>query len=358
MFVTTRIRQALGVAALLLAGSVVMAQRHAPVVAVPYYTPAHFMQGLYRGWYGPRSAEFALRSAELTSAVQRLCRAAAPVSADALEQARAQWRSAARTWDRLAYVAIGPLVQRRSARQIDFTPTRPELIVRAIDAAPSDAQAMERIGAPAKGLPALEWLLWTRPTAPGTPACGYAEQVAADIGREATALADAFANAAARTWSDEEAVPAMSEAVNQWVGALERLRWQDIERPLRSAGKASRNAAAFPRAASDDTQASRAARWQALGALSALPATVAPVRPGEGLVPLETYLRGRGLNPLADRLAEAVARTDRRMQAASAQAPRRQQDAARELASLKRLAESAVAPALNVNLGFSSSDGD
>jgi uncharacterized protein len=357
-FAALRRRQALAAAALLVSGTVVMAQASPPVVVVPYYTAAHFMQGLHRGWYGPRSAEFARHVADLAVALERLCRAAPHDFADALEQTRERWRQAARAWDGLSYVAIGPLVQRRSARQIDFNPTRPELIARAIEAAPADAQAMERIGTPAKGLPALEWLLWTRPVAPGTPACRYAEQVVADIGREATALARAFADAAARSWSDEDAVPAMSEAVNQWVGALERLRWQDIERPLRSAGQAGRKAATLPRAASGDTQASWAARWQALGALSALPRAVAPARPGEGLVPLETYLRGRGLNPLADRLAESVARSDRRMQAASAQAPHRQRDAARELAALKRLAENEVAPALNVNIGFSDSDGD
>jgi predicted lipoprotein len=192
----------------------------------------------------------------------------------------------------------------------------------------------------------------------GMPLCRYAEQVAADIGREATALADAFAGGATRTWSDEDAVPAMSEAVNQWVGAIERLRWQDIERPLRSAGQGGRKAVALPRAASGETQASWTARWQALKALGALPAKATPPPPGEALVALETYLRGRGLNPLANRLAEAVARADRRMQAITAPASRAHQQAARELAALKRLAENAVAPALNVNIGFSDSDGD
>jgi hypothetical protein len=64
---------------------------------------------------------------------------------------------------------------------------------------------MERIGAPAKGLPALEWLLWTQPVAPSSPACRYAAEVAADIAREAAALAAAFDALAAQDWDEARA---------------------------------------------------------------------------------------------------------------------------------------------------------
>ena len=84
-------------------------------------------------------------------------------------------------------MAVGPLLTRRSQRQIDFSPTRPALTERAIESEPAGLQAMERIGTPAKGLPALEWLLWTQPVAPGSAACRYAAEVALDIEREAIA---------------------------------------------------------------------------------------------------------------------------------------------------------------------------
>lgn len=88
-----------------------------------------------------------------------------------------------------------------------------------------------------------------------------------------------------------------------------------------------------------------------------------PVQPGQGAVPLETYLRGRGLNPLADRLREVALRIDAAMaavagpDAAAADGPRVLQ-AAKELSALKRLAEADVAPALQVSIGFSDADGD
>jgi uncharacterized protein len=47
---------------------------------------------------------------------------------------------------------------------------------------------MELIGTPAKGLPALEWLLWVKPIQPASAECRYAVQVAAEIQREAQAL--------------------------------------------------------------------------------------------------------------------------------------------------------------------------
>ncbi len=158
-------------------------------------------------------------------------------------------------WERLSAVAIGPLLERRSLRQIDFTPTRPELIARAVERAPADAADMERIGTPAKGLPALEYLLWTKPVKPGSAECRYAQQVAADIDREAQALEQGFAQAAGREWDDEAAVAAMSEALNQWVGGLERLRWAEIERPVRARSSGGRDAAVFPRAASAQSAA-------------------------------------------------------------------------------------------------------
>jgi hypothetical protein len=174
------------------------AQTAPAAAAVPFYTAAHFMQGLHRHWMLPRASAFAAEAAALAAAVERAC--AAPGAA-ALRQARLRWQSTAAAWDTLSAVTTGPLLQRRSLREIDFMPTRPELIARAIRAQPSDAQAMERIGTPAKGLPALEWLLWTQPVAAGTPGCRYAVRVAAQIDTEGTALAQAFAVLAARGWA-------------------------------------------------------------------------------------------------------------------------------------------------------------
>lgn len=324
--------------------------------AIPFYTPTHFMQGVYRGWYAPRAGEFAARAADLSGATEQLCNADAASAAPALQQARQRWLAAVTTWDNLSAVAVGPLVQRRSLRQIDFAPTRPELIKRAIRAAPADLRGMERVGTPAKGLPALEWLLWTQPVAPATPGCRYAVLVAQEIDSEAKALAQAFAELATREWNAEEqaAVQAMGEFVNQWVGGLERLRWAQMEKPLRSAGG---KPPAFPRAASGATLKSWAAQWQGLRSLGVAQGTTVAA-PGAGLVPLETYLRGRGLNPLGGKLAAASEQVTRQLQAVAPGDAGRTLAATRSLASLKRLAEADMAPALEVNIGFSDADGD
>lgn len=332
-------------------------------VAVPGYNPAQWMQATHRYWTEPRAAAFVEQAQQLTSAWQSYC--GAPTTPAALETLRQQWRSTTTAWEKLSAVAIGPLLQRRSLRQIDFTPTRPALIERAIQAnaktntsEPLSANAMERIGTPAKGLPALEWLLWTRPSQPvqpGTPACRYAIDIARDIEREAQALHSAFqalAQRKAEDWSDEDAVNAVNEFVNQWIGALERLRWTQMEKPLR-AGKRDE----LPRAASHSSAASWAAQWDALQTLARSTAEVAPA-PGTGLVPLETYLRGRGLNALANQWLQELQRADQALRAATPNTSASVLAAARQLLQLKQWAETQMAPALGVSVGFSDADGD
>lgn len=346
-----------------LAGLAAPAQAQAQAI-VPFYTPGDLMRGVHRYWYAPQAAQFAKEAASLPPALTALCQADAAVASAELQQrevVREQWKATALAWERLSGVQIGPLVQRRSARQIDFMPTRPELVKRAIQAAPADAKAMESIGSPAKGLPALEWLLWSQPVAAGTPACDYAIQVAADIQREAEALAAEFGQLAARKpgESEETNALALSELVNQWTGGLERLRWSDMEKP-RMAG-ASRHAPAYARSASGQTGARWAAHWQALRTLGTLgtAAAGAPTpQPGAGLVPLETYIRGLGRNEPADQLAQRVDLADKAMRQLSPANPSEVASAARAIAEVKKVAESEVAPAMEVSIGFSDADGD
>ena len=83
--------------------------------------------------------------------------------------------------------------------------------------------------------------------------------------------------------------------------------------------------------------------------------------PGQALVPLETYLRGRGLNPLADQFAKTTQAIDAAFAAlgkAGKNNGTQVQQAARALSALKRLAEAEIAPALQVSIGFSDADGD
>ena len=329
--------------------------------AVPFYDTVHALQGIYGHWALPHAQDFDRSAQALAPAVAALCQA--KDAKPALAAARAAWQSTARAWEQLAAVSVGPVIARRSQRAIDFTPTRPALIEKAIAAQPQGAKAFERIGTPAKGLPALEWLLWTRPVQPGSPACAYAHEVAQDVARESAALQTAFADASGTDWGaedeQEQSTQAIGEFVNQWVGGIERLRWAQMEKPLRAAQGT--RTPDYPRTASGNTLAAWAATWAGLRSVTVLPADAATPAPGEALVPLETYLRGKGLNPLADKLRQAAGKVDASMaqvQKAGLKDKTAIQQTARDLAALKFLAESEVAPALQISIGFSDADGD
>jgi len=323
-------------------------------VAVPFYSAEQFAHALHHDFTAPRATAFATAARTLEASTAAWCASVPAPPATALrDAARARWIEAMVEWTRLSAVMVGPLVERKSARAIDFAPARPALIERAIAAEPHGAGAMEQVGGPAKGFGALEWLLWTRPAVPGAPACGYAVEVAADIAREAAALSTAFAALAQREWDEAAAVAVLDEAFNQWLGAIDRLRWAQMDKPLRAAGQ---HAPEYPRTASGATTAHWRAQWSAIEALGysndAAPAI------GEGLIPWAAYLRGRGLNPAADSLGQATGRAGTRVTAADPARTSSVRSAVESLGTLKRAAESKVAPALKISVGFSDADGD
>ena len=162
---------------------------------------------------------------------------------------------------------------------------------------------------------------------------------------------------AARNPPEGDAASAgLAEAFNQWVGGVEQLRWAFMRKPLESAAQ-HRTAADYPRRHSGHTAAAWAARWQTLQSFAVLGPQPVPV-PGAALVPLETLLRGKGLNPLADRLVAAGRKAERGMRLARPDQPATVRAAAAALGELVTLAQSDIAPALTVSLGFSDADGD
>jgi hypothetical protein len=292
----------------------------------------------------PQAGALVAGSSRLSQALQAYCAAPPEQAAAGLESAREAWRRALASWERLSAVTIGPLLENRSRRMLDFTPTRPRLIEAAITGAPASAADMELVGAPAKGFPALEWLLWTRPIQPQTPACAYAVQIALDIGREAARAEQGFREAAARGWDAAPANDAFGELVNQWVGGLERLRWFGMDMPLNAAAMHGPEAApVFARAASGAAAAGWAAQWEALRALAE---------------PIASLLRERGRRELADSLQHALRRADERMAGLTTADRDKVKAAVGELTKLKHLMESEVAAALGVHIGFSDADGD
>lgn len=339
----------------LLLASAAQAQDVAANVAIPFYTSTHAVQGLYGHWFKPQAEAASQAAQTLTSQVDAYCTGTGAGPAT-LESARQAYQQASNSWRRLSSVAIGPLVERRSSRLIDFQPLRPALLKKAILAQPKDLGALERIGAPAKGFPALEELLWKQVAAPNTPACAYAQLVAAEIAAEIAVLDTGYGELASKDWGDdsEATTETMGEFINQWLGGLERLRWLDMEKPLRSAGN---KPPELTRMHSDGTLQAWKAHWQGLRELAIRTDRSVPTA-GEDLVPLETYLRGRGLKPLADEWLQAVNAADAAMASLDQLDLASVEAAAKPLSALKRLMQTKVAKALEVNIGFSDADGD
>ena len=308
------------------------------------------IQAVYRDWMVPRAAELVAESAHLTSRLQAYCAASAQDAAVAFDQAGQAWTRSLLAWERLSTVSIGLMPRFRMQVEMDFMPTRPRTIAKAVQAAPQDAEAMNRIGAPAKGFPALEWLLWTQRMQPASPECRYSVQVAQQIERDAMFIETGFREAAATRLDAAAAKAALSELVNQWIGGLEHLRWASMEEPVRKAATAGPEVRpGYPRGASGATAAAWAAQWEALHALAE----------GPGPGSLASMLRTRGQVETANDFEGALRRADQAMADLAADtSPARVLESARVLSALKRMVEDKVAPALGVHIGFSDSDGD
>jgi predicted lipoprotein len=106
----------------------------------------------------PRSEQFSAKAAALENLAGRL---AAHPDAALLDSARTAWKEAALSWAALQATRLGPIAD-QSAR-IDFWPARPNLIEQGLaDTERLDSNRLATLTASAaKGLPAVEWLLFS-----------------------------------------------------------------------------------------------------------------------------------------------------------------------------------------------------
>lgn len=321
----------------------------------PFEAYAHFVRGIYAQWYVPGADDFAMQSQALVGPLQQLCAADAATEPEALVRAQQQWLRTVSTWEYFSAVRGGALLARRSPRSLDFMPTRPEAIAEAVRTVAPDATTLETISAPAKGLPALEWLLWPGKLRAHTPACHYAEQLGSDILAEARALQSAYTAALQAGWDDQEAEYAMYEFLNLWNGALQKLWREDIDRTLQKINTG--RFATFNRSASGHAAQAWAIHWQALRSLAigSAAATQAPSVHG--------YLLANDHAPQAVLLQHAVAEVDHAMERllasrdpAAASVPQRQLITA--LKELQHFAEKDLGPALQFTISFFDEDGD
>jgi uncharacterized protein len=372
------------------------------------YSAAQVMQGLYGQHLPPLSQRFMAEADALVLATQQHCEVLPSLGAGYQPQLSAwthlhtQWQSTMTAWEALSTPAVGPVLTRRSQRQIDFWPTRYELIQKALDKAPQSLADMETVGTLAKGLPAFEALL-TRPLDPAhgrsadtrgpksgtkpqaqpqanTPmsaaTCHYLTLLALGIqaeGRELGAELAVWANKdwLASTVSDPEATrTAYAEWLNQWLGGVERLRWMHLEKPIKTEqtqGKQRKgNTPSYARLGREANLAGWRAQWHSLLAQARLTEAqrITPPTPGQAVIPIEALLLGEGQTALAQRWAQALDAVTVRIDQLPAQASSgaaEQRELLALTAALKAvtvLFQNEVSSALDFSLGFSDADGD
>ena len=396
-----------------------------PRTVVPFYVSAHAMQGVYAHHLPTLSTQFVQQVNALVERTEGFCQtlqtqpmqpqpypsqngqktSQSPSLAPITQvQLQAQWLQTMVAWEALSTPAVGPVVLRRSQRQIDFWPTRPELIQKALTTAPQTLADMERVGTLAKGLPAMEYLLAQKPlkklntatthklvaetadmpTAMPASTCHYLSLLVQGIAQEATELQADLSVWAAKDWVDspEDTAAAMAEWVNQWLAGAERLHWAHLEKPIKfhqtrqpqgnrpkstqAKHHAERETAPFARLTRAANLAAWRAQWQSLLAQARLtPAqTLSPPLPGLALLPIEALLYGKGQMALAQAWARALDQVTLQLGKLPAQAPAAAADQrqllalAQSLKAVSALFQNKVAPALDVALGFSDADGD
>jgi predicted lipoprotein len=335
---------------------------------MPIYTAEQVMQGLYGHFLPAQARTFQEHAEKLAVQTGQYCQ-----RQNKLTELHSQWQQTMVAWEVLSTPAVGPVLTRRSQRQIDFWPTRPALLQKAIAKDPQTLVAMETVGTPAKGLPAVEYLLlaWSKPdrspTGPAPDSCRFAELVTEGIVAEARVLNADLAALAAHDWqaSPEATAAAMSEWVNQWLAAAEKLRWAHIEKPIRAAQGAGVASASeplpFARLGRDSNLMGWRAQWRSLLAQARLTSEqkLVPPQAGQAAIPVEAILIGKGRLELAKRWTQALDQVSAELNRLT---PESSSGALLALAqSLKvvtLLFQNEISPALDIPIGFSDADGD
>lgn len=187
----------------------------------------------------PTVEELGAQAAALGPAVQALCDDPGAATLDAAQDA---WRAARAPWEQSQAFLFGPAVDLGTASAIDFWPARPDSVDLAIASAPDPItpEHLATLGTAAKGLPALEYLLWSPAGGdaavlasldPADPSaaqrCAFAAALGVAVGEDAGALADAwspegggFADQVATAGDGSDVFPRAQDAINRLVNSL------------------------------------------------------------------------------------------------------------------------------------------
>lgn len=194
----------------------------------------------------PAFATLHERAGALVAALEPLC---AGPDATTLAAAQAAWSEERDAWSRVLPFGFGPLPSELNA--LDFWPVRVDTVETAVAGAPAAADAgyLGGLGVSAKGMPALEYLLWGEDpgaaltafqSEDGARRCGYARALAVDIEARTDALATAwaseYADALATAGTGSAAYPSLKagvdEVINKSIDACLTMVKGKLDNPL------------------------------------------------------------------------------------------------------------------------------
>jgi hypothetical protein len=218
----------------------------------PRFDRAAMLRSLSQHVIVPTYTDFAARADTLAARTEAL---RDQPSSEALAAAAAAWRTASTTWKETEAFEVGPVRAERINTKINFWPTRPPTIERALASGDTlNAETVDRLSVAARGLPALEYLLFDT-TGQGTANTGLLEDgsravrqralaaaLARDVANNAQALLAAWRpdgeQHVAETWGQggEDAMEGPQEAIsmltNRIVFLLEAIRQDKLGAPL------------------------------------------------------------------------------------------------------------------------------
>jgi len=291
-------------------------------------------------------------------------------SAELLDSAQAAWRAARRPWKETEIFKFGPAEEEplRFGPKIDFWPLRPASVEAVLTA--STPIVLDDLGAAAKGLPALEYLLFSPDALEGftsLPRRGeYLELLTQDLLVQANGLYDAW-NPEGGNYLDElvgagntsatytTLSMALSEVVNRMAFTLENIRADKLEAGIASDGT--------PQPENLESLLSQRSVLDIEDNLRGIELLYFGDR-ARGILALDDYLVHRGYQLRArvrqalDASLAALGRIDLPLSTAIALEQALVHDASSVLAAFQRLIQVDEIGALSLSVRFNDNDGD
>ncbi len=350
----------------------------APAPRDEVYSLREWMKSTH-SWAISHYQRFEKDSRRLSAEIDQLC--AQPDSDSALTHARDSWARAMNDWRTLEVLQLGPTLQRRSSKTMDFWPTRPSVIEMAVEATRTEAvsgaaaeDSMQRWGTAAKGLPAMEWLLFPDagrdavvPALTSPAHCLYARRVARGVVREASILVAEWKSESRQlnTMSETQLRKLAHDTLNLMVGSCELLRGKKVQKGVRLVAQGGRGSApedAFDSVRSGRTRELLLRHFEALSQVMLGQQARMPYARGGPKIAFRDFLLQLGHTAEADSLSSQVDIVHSALLALPAN-PREwtlenTQKAADALGDLRAILDPRISELLGITVTFTDADGD